>query len=367
MKAIFSIILLLILGVTPDLRALEMRGIWVRPPHDPREIQTILDTVAHAGMNAIFLETYYHSYTIFPSVYAKQRPEFAGRDVLQEFIDAAKSRDIEVHAWFQVFYAGNPKHLREVAPVLRANPEWILPAIDGTVEFEDGKLFLNPALPPVRSYLLSVMREIVRNYDIHGLHLDYIRYPVDRDGRPPGYDEYSRLMFKRQYGIDPLYIDRENDHEQWLLWTAWRKRQVTTFVEEVRRMLLYEKPGIKLSAAVFSEQTTNPLGDEKCQDWDTWAAEGLIDFLTPMCYAVATERVIEMVRESIKRSGNRVPVYIGLALNHHTDTESFHELISRTMAEKPDGLVIFAWNWRQPFTFEYLRRLFEEKLQKTPS
>lgn len=344
-----------------SLNAVEMRGVWVRPPESADEINIIMDTLAYAGMNAVFVETYYHSYTIYPSVYADQRPEFKGRDVLQEFIDAARPHNIEIHAWVEVFYAGNPKHLDDEGPVLKDNPDWILPAIDGTVEFEDGKMFINPALPSVRSYLLNVMREIVNRYDVHGLHLDYIRYPVDRDNRPPGYDEYSRLVFGRQHGIDPVTIDRDNDRDAWILWTGWRKRQVTTFVEEVQRMVLSDRPEVQLSAAVFSEQSTNPLGDEKCQDWDTWVAKGLVDFLTPMCYAVSTARILEMVRESIERGKGKVPVYIGLALNHHADEQSFDELITRTMYEQPDGIVIFAWNWRQPFTFDYLHNMFEAK------
>jgi uncharacterized lipoprotein YddW (UPF0748 family) len=359
MKRLFITYLFAMIVMQGSMNAVEMRGIWVRPPESAEEINVIMDTLAYAGMNAVFVETYYHSYTIYPSVYADQRPEFRGRDVLQEFIDAARPHNIEVHAWVEVFYAGNPKHLGDEGPVLKNHPEWILPAVDGTAEFEDGKLFINPALPAVRSYLLNVFREIISKYDVHGLHLDYIRYPVDRDNRPPGYDDYSRTLYIRQHGIDPITIDRENDRDEWIQWTKWRKRQITTFVEDVQRMILIERPEVQLSAAVFSDKSTDPLGDEKCQDWDTWVARGLIDFLTPMCYAVSTERIMQMVRESIERGRGKVPVYIGLALNHHTDRKSFDILMTRTMQKEPEGIVIFAWNWRHPFTFDYLHTIFE--------
>ena len=345
---------LLVMFLQITMRADDIRGVWVRPPESVEEIDIIMDTLAYAGMNAVFLETYYHSYTIYPSSVAEQRPEFTGRDVLREFIDAASLRNIEVHAWVEVFYAGNPKHLDDEGPVLKNNPDWIVRAADGTTEFEDGMLFINPALPAVRSYLIDMMREIVTRYDIDGLHLDYIRYPVDPGNRPPGYDDYSRLLFERQHGYDPLTIDRGQDHDSWREWTHWRMNQVTTFVADVQRMLLAERPDMKLSAAVFSDRVHDPLGDGKCQDWDTWVDQGLIDFLTPMCYAESTDRIMEMIRESIERGRGRVPVYIGLALNHHTDRDTFDVLMTRTFGYDPDGFVLFAWNWRHPFTFDYL-------------
>ncbi len=355
------LIFLLVIFLQITMHADDIRGVWVRPPESFEEIDIIMDTLAYAGMNVVFLETYYHSYTIYPSSVADQRPEFTGRDVLQEFIDAARLRDIEVHAWIEVFYAGNPKHLGDEGPVLKKNPDWIVPAPDGTTEFEDGKLFVNPALPAVRSYLIAVMREIVTKYDIDGLHLDYIRYPVDTGNRPPGYDDYSRLLFERQHGYDPLTIDRSRDRDSWMEWTHWRMNQVTTFVGEVQRMLLAERPAIKLSAAVFPDRVNDPLGYEKCQDWDTWIAQGLVDFLTPMCYAVSTDRIMEMIRESLERGRGKVPVYIGLALNHHTDIKSFDILMTRALSYNPDGFVLFAWNWRQPFTFDYLHEKLEIK------
>ena len=103
----------------------EFKGVWIRPTyHNIDEITSVLDRIADAGINNIFIETYYHGQTIFPSRtmeeygFIKQNPEFEGFDPLRIWIKEAHRRGIKVHVWFESFYVGNKPP--------ETNPKYIL-------------------------------------------------------------------------------------------------------------------------------------------------------------------------------------------------------------------------------------------------
>ena len=91
---------------TPSL-PVELRGIWHRPvERSPIAVRHTLDQLAAAGFNALFLETFYTGYTIYPSAIAPQRGEFVGWDPLQVWAEEAAARGIELHLWVHLFHLG---------------------------------------------------------------------------------------------------------------------------------------------------------------------------------------------------------------------------------------------------------------------
>ncbi len=152
----------------PEPQKTELRGMWLRPPETKAALVAAIDSLADAGINVIFLESWYHSHTIYPSRVATQRPSFAGWDPLRVALREAHRRNVEVHAWLELLYAANPKHLPDVpSPLLAARPDWINVSSDARDHSaEDGKLFLNPVHPEVRVFLNSLVRELASNYKI---------------------------------------------------------------------------------------------------------------------------------------------------------------------------------------------------------
>jgi len=220
-----------------------IRGAWHRPVETtPAAVGQTLDTLKAAGINTIFLETYFHGYTIFPSKtfqaygLTDENPKFKGIDLLQVWTDEAHKRNMKVHTWFQVFYGGT-KAFKPPGPILSKYPNWanvqysaLVPvqpiqpaaasAVSGTVTnvyksptlssaapapagsmvpatpvatnvvtyrtpnkpvpstLELGAYFLDPANPEVRTFLMKLSDEIVTRYKVDGFQLDYIRYPA---------------------------------------------------------------------------------------------------------------------------------------------------------------------------------------------
>ncbi|MFC7547888.1 glycoside hydrolase family 10 protein [Plantactinospora sp. GCM10030261] len=301
---------------TRESRPAEGRGLWVRPIETtPEQIRASLDRIDAAGFNMVFLETVWGGYTIYPSEVAEragmpaQRPEMRGFDPLKVWIDEAHDRGIELHAWTHTFFVGIESG---GGPVLTAHPDW------AAVEREDvgkpgpqpsrmepGYYWMDPAIPAVRSHVLALFDEILTGYGVDGLHLDYIRYPVSLPyGADFSYSAHSRQAFAAEHGVDPYTLTETSP--QWKTWNAWRERQITTFVDQVRAMQERVAGDRHLSAAVFADPTDGL--EKKFQNWGAWVDRGVLDFLTGMSFGTSAASVGADTAVMRERVGD-VPLY----------------------------------------------------------
>lgn len=334
----------------------EVRGIWLRSPETKSELVQAIDSLAYTGINTIFLETWYHSYTIYPSKVATQNPDFHSWDPLKTAITAARKHHMQVHAWMEVFYAANPSHLDgDLGPLLSKHPDWQVLSEDSTDQTaENGKLFLNPAHPEVRKYIYSIVQEISKDYRVEGINLDYIRYPVDPGDKAFGYDSLSVRLFKNATGLNVYDIQR-SDSSQWRKFVGWKKSQVTAVVKEICDQVEEINPDLLVSAAVFPSYRIDPLRQTKAQDWARWVKGDMIDFLTPMCYSGSSEDRQAEIDESLRLS--EIPVVVGLPINTIDSPEELAQFYRQGMTGKSRGVAWFAYNWKSPF---FLRTLHTE-------
>ena len=109
----------------------ELKGVWIRPTYfNKNDIEDVLNDLEDSGINNIFIETFYHGKTIFPSKtmekygFIKQYEDFVGFDPLKVWITEAHKRDIKVHIWFQTFYVGNKPPESNPQYILALQPQW---------------------------------------------------------------------------------------------------------------------------------------------------------------------------------------------------------------------------------------------------
>jgi hypothetical protein len=79
----------------------------------------------------------------------------------------------------------------------------------------------------------------------------------------------------------------------WWKWTEFRIDKINTFVADVSRMLRLRYPDVILSAAVFPLPNQERLWKIQ-QEWEVWAQQGYVDLLTPMTYALDTNRLQQL-------------------------------------------------------------------------
>jgi uncharacterized lipoprotein YddW (UPF0748 family) len=317
MKLIFTLFLILLFhqglfaGDNEEFRATwvitweHIRSDW-SAEKNKAQVREILDNHKKANMNAILWQSrqsgtaYYNSSYEPWGYYAGYR--YPGYDPLAYAIEEAHKRGLELHAWFNVFqtsstYPGAPA---------AEHPEWICRDRDGNPMTSSRSV--SPGLVAVREYTINVAMEIVRNYDIDGLHLDYVRWNEYSSSEQS--KKFAKLVEENRL-LDGMITEAqikdliENKSGRYLYdvehpysagvpegfgsWEDWWRWSVTDFVRVLHDSIQAVKPWVRLSAAALGKYKEGSSGGWNgyyvvFQDAALWFNEGYADQLTPMHY-----------------------------------------------------------------------------------
>lgn len=335
----------------------ELKGVWIRPTYfNKREIEDVLDKLEESGINNVFIETYYHGKTIFPSKtmekygFVKQYEDYVGFDPLKVWVNEAHKRNIKVHIWFQTFYVGNKPPETNPEYILAQRPQWAnyqkKNAYSQTIAYsvsEHNGYFIDPANPEVQTFLYELLCEIVHRYHPDGINLDYIRYPQalsssysNYDSSNWGYTAYARNEFRNIYGIDPLEI-KPND-PLWNYWRNYRCGKVTDFVRKVSGLCKANK--IELTAVIFPNRE-NAI-DTKMQDWKNWSINNFVDGFTPLFLTCDDKTAMNLMEQVLRNKLASTKLYAGLFVTFMNGSNS--DLIKQIHAARKyalNGLILF--------------------------
>lgn len=323
-----------LLAVALSAAAQQYRAFWADAFHDgyksAAQVDRLLDDVAAARANAVFVEvrseggSYYTRSTEPP---AQDRDYAPGFDALAYLIERAHARSIEVHAWFPVTplwrsasQPADPRHLWYAhGPKAAGADMWMSLNAAGKASTS-----VDPGHPAGLSYLAGLITGVARDYDVDGLHLDYIRYPEDDDyGWNPRAVERFDLLANRVGS--PARGDAA--------WSQFRRDQVTALVRQVYLRAIAIRPAVKISGALIT-WGNGPASDAAFlssdaygrvfQDWRSWMEEGIIDLAIPMNYFRESQypRFLDRWAEFEKDRQYRRAALIGLGnyLNSIPDT-----------------------------------------------
>ena len=266
-------------------------------------IDQIMDNHVSANMNAVFFQVrqsgtsyYFSSHEPWGYYAGYENPGF---DPLQYAVNSAHNRGLELHAWFNVFQASS---MHEGAPS-QEHPEWVCRDRDGNPMTSSRSL--SPGLEQVRQYTINVAMEIVNNYNIDGLHLDYVRWNEYSSGSMQMLPEeqveeinmidgtiHPETLYQLEnnrtgrylYDVDHPYSD--GVPEGFSSWEDWWRTSVTTFVSTLHDSIQAVKPYVRLSAAVLGRYNWGGWQGYGTvyQDGALWFNQGFVDQLTPMHY-----------------------------------------------------------------------------------
>ena len=336
------------------------RGVWHRPNSSGREttlegLLGVLDEMKSAGINMVFLETFYHGMTVFRTNLV---PYYSGfekfdygeyPDYLTAFATEAEKRGIEVHAWVESFYLG----VNESATLVRYHPDWMLINESGRINHATegaelgGYLFYDPANPAVREYILRFYDELLTRVSaVKGLNLDYVRYPVSDfySGTDTGYTDVSMSGFAGKYGLSAqegisAFKAQIRDNSLVDEWIKYRADQVTTFVGQVSEMVNEKHSDAIISVAIHPDISS--AYNQKKQDFLTWIENGYIDVVTPMVYYYGASQISSALREMLARFQG-VYCYSGLYTTYHNQSvDELEAHIGASDSSGADGFVLF--------------------------
>ena len=282
----------------------EMRGLWVSVIANidwptvnglsvsdlQNEATVILDRAAAMGLNSIFLQVRPSCDVIYPSKIEPYSEYLASNnftnvdslnnfDALKFWVDEAHHRGIELHAWINPFrVTPMPDYPCDTAHLSRKHPEW-------TIKFSE-KLYLDPGIPKARAHVLSVIDEIITNYDVDGIHFDDYFYPY-----PAENEVFCDTASYRLYNPNRLPKDE------------WRRSNVDSVIYNVNALIKSKKPWMAFGISPFGVWRNNNKDkrgsatragvtdyDDLSADVLKWIEERWVDYVVPQLYWEAGNR-----------------------------------------------------------------------------
>ena len=320
-RAVLPALLLLATAAfaTPPKR--EFRGAWIQGVNGQFQgmsTQTMQQTLAYQldelrkdGVNAIIFQVRPECDALYQSPYEPWSKFLTGEqgkapspywEPLQWMIEQCHSRGMELHAWINP-YRAKTKNTNKLAGnhIAVLHPERV---------FEyDGLYVLNPALQENREYICKVAADIVRRYDVDGLHIDDYFYPYPVAGKTiPDAREFRAFS----NGIHDI--------------GDWRRYNVDLFVKQLSDSVHSVKPWVKFGVSPFgiyrNQRSAPAVGsrtsglqnyDDLYADVLKWVNNGWIDYCVPQLYWEIGNKAAdyaELMNWWNKHAAGR-PLYIG--------------------------------------------------------
>ncbi len=226
-----------------------------------------LDKFQALNINAIFFQVkamgdafYDSSYEPWSAVITGTRGMDPGYDILQFLIDEAHSRNIEFHAWLNPYRIATRAGKGTAYPALHpsVDPDWV-------VSHEKIQIY-NPALPEVRQRLTDIVKELITQYDVDGIHFDDYFYPA---ASAAGQMESDRDDFE---ALGAGYSTIED----------FRRGNVDKAIEAVHDVIVATRAEVVFSVSPAPNEDYNY--STVFADVAKWCKESWIDLVVPQLY-----------------------------------------------------------------------------------
>ncbi|MFN8524851.1 MAG: family 10 glycosylhydrolase [Chloroflexota bacterium] len=281
----------------------ELRGLWVDAYHDGfktrAQADRLLADARRANINALFVQIRRRGdafYTRSLEPRADDSSLAADFDPLDYLIQQAHGGTprMEIHAWIVALPIWGDRDrsprssvhaFTQHGPNAPGRENWISLRDDGQAWGDS--YYLDPGHPDAARYTADIVRSIVREYDVDGIHLDRIRYFEGESDRRWGYNPTSIERFNARFGRSGR--PEPNDAQ----WSQWRRDQVTALVRRIYLEAYAERSSVRVSAAVIpwgagprsrADWERTAAYANVFQDWRGWLEQGILDLAVPMNY-----------------------------------------------------------------------------------
>ncbi|MBI5807275.1 MAG: family 10 glycosylhydrolase [Ignavibacteriales bacterium] len=294
----------------------------------------IFDDLKSKNFNTVFFQVRANGVVLFNSSFEPLSPYFNGEvdgdvsyDPLAFAIEQAHKRGLEIHAWLNmnlVFTGSEENIFNNPNHICQRKPEWIVE------DFRDGQksYWLDVGLPEVRNYLADLISELVENYDVDGINLDYIRYPGKNFD-----DDFSFQV-----------------HGKSLTRDEFRRNNITALVKEIYDKVKLIRNEVKVGAS--------PIGvyrrlkgmnswesySELYQDSYRWLKDGIVDYLSPQIYWSMNEnpKFDLLAKDWIENSSGR-NIVLGIGAYKDNVKSQIEEMIKLSRQLETSGVAFFRY------------------------
>jgi uncharacterized lipoprotein YddW (UPF0748 family) len=309
----------------------EIRGVWITNVDSDvlftrDRLATAIKDLRQLNFNTIYPVVWNWGYTTYPSQVAKQvvgssfMPKksagilinrtlsksegLEGRDVLQEMVVQSHKSGISIIPWFEFGFMLPATTDPAGSDFAKLHPDWLTQKQDGGMIWKEGKdprVWLNPFKPEVKKFIIDLVVEVVKKYDVDGIQFD------DHFGLPSefGYDKFTVDLYKSDHQGKLPPKDPKNEE-----WVNWRADRITDLMHDLFTAIKAVNPKAIVSIS------PNPQSFAKSfflQDWAKWERQGLVEELLIQVYRDKLATFIgELQKPEVKLASQHIPVGIGI-------------------------------------------------------
>ena len=274
---------------------------------DSTSIDSVFNFAQENLVNTIYLkvrdngEAYYNSSLVVRNDSIQQ-----GLDPLNYAIEKSDSLSMKLYAWIDIYKLWNkeqyPSSNNQNLDTLYENkvinhiyyecPECLESDYNGRSDysiklnklqsFDWEGIYLSPLHPKTNDYLFLIIKELLKNYKLDGIYLDYMQY----QNLFYGYNEYGIKEFQNLYGVNPIFLNKgiytENNgfsKERINLlktnWKEFRSSKITEFIDSIS--LYIKRDSLTADIAIAINESLFDSKNKWLQDWDKWIKEEKID------------------------------------------------------------------------------------------
>ncbi|MBG0742627.1 glycoside hydrolase family 10 protein [Cylindrospermopsis raciborskii LB2897] len=385
---LFSVIVFSLASNSVDLKTTnnplltEIRGVWLTNVASgvlfvPWGIERAIDQLAELNFNTIYPVVWNRGYTFYQSQVAQSvtgditEPFLnfmnGGTDVLKKIVTLGKKKNLTVIPWFEYGFMTPPN-----SNLAKLHPEWLTNGrkgvnyvnvnlwedIDSSSIFNQ-QLWLNPLHPQVQNFILDLILEVVKNYDVDGIQVD------DHFGMPVqfGYDPFTVKLYQKEHLGKIPPSDPFNSE-----WMSWRANKITSLLTRIRGEVKKIKPQAKISVSPNSQDYAYKY---YLQDWENWVKKNLVDELVLQVYRDDNQSFIaEIKKPAVQSALKKIPVSIGISSGTLTSPVNIHSVKQKVQIVRDSRFLGFSffyweslWGYISPESPQQRRKTFLKILE----
>ncbi len=335
----------------------EIRGVWITNVDSDvlftrDRLATAIKDLRALNFNTIYPVVWNWGYTTYPSKVAKRTvgssfmPKksagilinrklnstegLEGRDVLQEMVVQGHKQKLAVIPWFEFGFMLPATTDPAGSDFAKLHPDWLTQKQDGGFLWKEGKdprVWLNPFKPEVKKFVIDLVVEVIKKYDVDGIQFD------DHFGLPSefGYDKFTVDLYKREHQSKLPPKDFKNEE-----WINWRADKITALMRDLFTAIKAANPKVIVSIS------PNPQTFAKSfflQDWAKWERQGLVEELLIQVYRDNLGTFIgELRKPEVKIASQHIPVGIGILTGVKPKPIPMTQIQAQIAAVRKEGL-----------------------------
>lgn len=344
MKKIFTFLVAFLWVLMAWSQNEPIRGTWItnvgsKALLNEENVKAAVSLCKQKGLNTIFMVVWNDGITMYPSkvvekyIGIKQDTVYKGFDPLKCMVEEGHRQGLKVHAWFEFGFSYAYKDSNAIW--YKKYPHWVGRNSKKQRLQKSDFYWWNAMHPEVQSFMLQLVKEVVKKYNVDGVQGDDRLPAMPGEG---GYDDYTLALYKKQTGNTAPSDYKEPK------WLQWKADQLSLFGKKLYRQVKKLKPGcmVTWSPSIYPWSMENYL-----QDWPAWVKGGYADYIMPQLYRYdikAYEKILKELDSQISPQQKKKTfpgILTGLANGYQISDDMLQQIIALNRKYGFEGECLF--------------------------